>query len=329
MMETKLWAALCALLLVNLGSAEHDEGYAAASNATNSEPSDAAATESVPSSGLEPTSPAVTATTHIPDTNSSSRVTSSLSNDTVTEGTPELKNDNGTKNESSLEAAGSEKNLTDQSTSQPPSPPSASHSPTSHTPLTTTTLTTTQPTINPVHTVHTTPVDSTLTTTQPNNTSDHARSVTSTPKLETTPSPTTVVRESSSTSSNSSSQTRPSPEMPTVHTPQPDEHPETTSVSHQINTNPTPRSSSTQTEAKADVPSKLNVEGDTTMVHDSPTLDPLLAGLVSAFIITAVIITLLLFLKLRRRDNRPEFRRLQDLPMDDMMEDTPLSMYSY
>lgn len=53
-----------------------------------------------------------------------------------------------------------------------------------------------------------------------------------------------------------------------------------------------------------------------TMVHESPTtLDPLLAGLVSAFIITAVIITLLLFLKLRRRDNRPEFRRLQDLPM--------------
>lgn len=51
------------------------------------------------------------------------------------------------------------------------------------------------------------------------------------------------------------------------------------------------------------------------MVHESPKLDPLLAGLVSAFIITAVIITLLLFLKLRRRDNRPEFRRLQDLPM--------------
>lgn len=49
--------------------------------------------------------------------------------------------------------------------------------------------------------------------------------------------------------------------------------------------------------------------------HESPTLDPLLAGLVIAFIVTAVIITLLLFLKLRRRDNRPEFRRLQDLPM--------------
>lgn len=80
---------------------------------------------------------------------------------------------------------------------------------------------------------------------------------------------------------------------------------------------------------KAITPSQLNVGEETTVVHEGPTLDPLLAGLVSAFIIAAVIITLLLFLKLRRRDSRPEFRRLQDLPMDDMMEDTPLSMYSY
>ncbi|XP_051929204.1 integumentary mucin C.1-like [Hippocampus zosterae] len=84
---------------------------------------------------------------------------------------------------------------------------------------------------------------------------------------------------------------------------------------------------STQTKLHADTPSQLNVKGNT--VHDSPTLDPLLAGLVSAFIVSAAVITLLLFLKLRRRDNRPEFRRLQDLPMDDMMEETPLSMYSY
>lgn len=78
---------------------------------------------------------------------------------------------------------------------------------------------------------------------------------------------------------------------------------------------------------KAITLSQLNVGEE--IVHEGPTLDPLLAGLVSAFIIAAVIITLLLFLKLRRRDSRPEFRRLQDLPMDDMMEDTPLSMYSY
>ena len=50
-------------------------------------------------------------------------------------------------------------------------------------------------------------------------------------------------------------------------------------------------------------------------VSSAPSLDPLLAGLVAAFIITAIIITLLVFIRLRRRDNRPEFRRLQDLPM--------------
>ncbi|KAL2089486.1 hypothetical protein ACEWY4_014174 [Coilia grayii] len=55
--------------------------------------------------------------------------------------------------------------------------------------------------------------------------------------------------------------------------------------------------------------------------------DPLLAGLVSVFVIAAAIVSLLVFLKFRHRNERPEFRRLQDLPMDDMMEDTPL--YSY
>lgn len=52
-----------------------------------------------------------------------------------------------------------------------------------------------------------------------------------------------------------------------------------------------------------------------TTLLKSPTLDPLLASLVSAFIVTAVIITLVLFLKLRKRNSGPEFHRLQDLPM--------------
>ncbi|XP_077464133.1 uncharacterized protein LOC144079326 [Stigmatopora argus] len=86
---------------------------------------------------------------------------------------------------------------------------------------------------------------------------------------------------------------------------------------------------SMKTKLHPDTPSQLNVNGETVQVHESPRLDPLLAGLVSAFVVSAVVIVLLLFLKLRRRDNRPEFRRLQDLPMDDMMEETPLSMYSY
>lgn len=315
MMEIKLLVALCALLLINLGSADDDATQAPASKAP--------ASESVPSSGQEPVIPATTAATHLPDTDSSSRVTSNV---TTTEGTPELNNHTGNNNDTNIEtpseAAGSEKNSTDQARTQPLSPPPESHPPTSHIPLATT--------INPAHTDHTAPVDSALTTTQARNTSDHAKSAAPTQQLETNPSPTTIIiiiKETSPTSKDSSTEKPPTPETSTVHAPQPDEHPGTTAASHQLNTSPTLRSPSTQT--RADVPSKLNVEGNTTMVHDSPTLDPLLAGLVSAFIITAVIITLLLFLKLRRRDNRPEFRRLQDLPMDDMMEDTPLSMYSY
>lgn len=104
MMETKLWAALCALLFITLGSAEIDDSYAAASNATNSGGGESApeapAAESLPASGLEPISHAVTEPTHGPDTNPTLGVTSSLSNDTTTEGksislTPEPKKDNG------------------------------------------------------------------------------------------------------------------------------------------------------------------------------------------------------------------------------------------
>ncbi|XP_035379875.1 flocculation protein FLO11 isoform X2 [Electrophorus electricus] len=79
---------------------------------------------------------------------------------------------------------------------------------------------------------------------------------------------------------------------------------------------------STPVQAKA---SELNVGDD----ESSTSLDPLLAGLVSVFVVTTAIISLLIFLKFRHQNERPEFRRLQDLPMDDMMEDTPLSMYSY
>ncbi|TSN30181.1 hypothetical protein Baya_9410 [Bagarius yarrelli] len=79
--------------------------------------------------------------------------------------------------------------------------------------------------------------------------------------------------------------------------------------------------------ARVDSPSELNVGDD--VENTSTSMDPLLAGLVSVFVVTAAIVALLIFLKFRHRNERPEFRRLQDLPMDDMMEDTPLSMYSY
>ncbi|XP_016115256.1 podocalyxin-like [Sinocyclocheilus grahami] len=82
----------------------------------------------------------------------------------------------------------------------------------------------------------------------------------------------------------------------------------------------------TAMKAHGDTPSALNV-GD----HDNSKVstDPLLAGLVSAFVVVAAIVSVLVFLKFRHTSDGPEFRRLQDLPMDDMLEDAPLSMYSY
>ncbi|XP_069794908.1 uncharacterized protein [Narcine bancroftii] len=59
-------------------------------------------------------------------------------------------------------------------------------------------------------------------------------------------------------------------------------------------------------------------------------VDPLVIGMITVFFIIVGIISLLGFLKYRQRINQPEFRRLHELPMDDMMEeDTPLSLYSY
>ncbi|XP_017311527.1 uncharacterized protein LOC108257901 isoform X2 [Ictalurus punctatus] len=103
----------------------------------------------------------------------------------------------------------------------------------------------------------------------------------------------------------------------------------TTTSSTTTTTIQTTEHSSTPVQAKAlaGTPSELNV-GDNTE-YSNTSMDPLLAGLVSVFVVTAAIVSLLIFLKFRHRNERPEFRRLQDLPMDDMMEDTPLSMYSY
>ncbi|KAL7387558.1 hypothetical protein ABVT39_025442 [Epinephelus coioides] len=81
-----------------------------------------------------------------------------------------------------------------------------------------------------------------------------------------------------------------------------------------------------------EVPPELNV-GDEDLkgprYRSSSPLDPLLAGLLSVFIVTTAIVFVVLFLKFRQRTNHPEFHRLQDLPMDDLMEDTPLSRYTY
>ncbi|CAG5897043.1 unnamed protein product [Menidia menidia] len=67
-----------------------------------------------------------------------------------------------------------------------------------------------------------------------------------------------------------------------------------------------------------EVPSELNV-GDEDLKgsrhHSSSPLDPLLAGLLSVFIVTTAVVFVILFLKFRQRTNHPEFHRLQDLPM--------------
>ncbi|OXB78923.1 UNVERIFIED_CONTAM: hypothetical protein H355_013803 [Colinus virginianus] len=58
-------------------------------------------------------------------------------------------------------------------------------------------------------------------------------------------------------------------------------------------------------------------------------VDPMVIAVISVFIVAVGILGLVGFLRYRQHNSRMEFRRLQDLPMDDMMEDTPLSLYSY
>ncbi|XP_071403165.1 anti-sigma-I factor RsgI2 [Centroberyx affinis] len=245
-----------------------------------------------------------------------------------------------------------EGNLTDLSSPQPPLPPSENHTPsTSHMPSTSTSTSTTSTPPSPAHTAHSAPTQTPLTTSHhstrphapPDSPSSSPTPSTRHPKTDSpTAAPTPEPHHTKPVSAIATSSTQPGSDSSTDSPqPIPDSHPTTlASPKATSESAPHPQTSSTArvqpvptfippSSPHADGPSQLNTGGDATAVHESPTLDPLLAGLVSAFIITAVIITLLLFLKLRRRDNRPEFRRLQDLPMDDMMEDTPLSMYSY
>ncbi|KAM3620279.1 uncharacterized protein V6R79_020952 [Siganus canaliculatus] len=346
-METKVWAALCALLLVNLGSADHDIVHSTSSSSSKMVHSEATPTgpaaESVPVSNPDPVTHVVTAPSlSSADSSSSPGVTSSLSNSSTTEAesipqTPAPRKDNGTSSTSPPEVASPHTDPAVQLTSQPPVSPSGSHIPPDptiisppHTPhttvsvdATTTTTTTTTQSAHTTHHVTSPPLDGGT----PSNQSSHppqdvitSTAATELPKLETSAS--TVARSTSAPSISPVSSTH-------VETSQPDKQHETSSAPHPKSSTAPPSSPSVQAKTHANTPSQLNVGGDTKMVHEPHTLNPLLAGLVSAFIVMAVIITLVLFLKLRRRNNRPEFRRLQDLPMDDMMEDTPLSMYTY
>ncbi|XP_044156518.1 mucin-7-like isoform X2 [Bufo gargarizans] len=79
-------------------------------------------------------------------------------------------------------------------------------------------------------------------------------------------------------------------------------------------------------------PSVLEVgdEKDLTGYPSGNSSNPLFVMIVSVFTIMVVMVVVVVgFHRYKKRNSRTEFRRLQDLPMDDMMEDTPLSLYSY
>ncbi|CAN9500613.1 unnamed protein product [Ophioblennius macclurei] len=342
MMETSLWAAaLCALLLVNSGSADDTGAELIVASPTSSIAPGTEASPVAHAAESEP-DPTVHLTDHAlnnSDPNPALNGTSSSNNDTMT--SPEV----------AVVTSTPEKRVSPTTQPQPPHPTSADPPAASHTPDSTTI-------ISPMNTAHTFSAEAAATKSSDYNTSQSTapalpdsssdrlnRSQTVAP----TPAPASESPKQEHTSASLS--TRPTPASsttlshqhlnfsPSTHALSPDSHHKTTAKAQVKSSTTTTTTTTTTTKlasgpssqanTQTNNPSQLNVGNDPTVVHDSPMLDPLLAGLVSAFIITAVIITLLLFLKLRRRDNRPEFRRLQDLPMDDMMEDTPLSMYSY
>ncbi|XP_067893136.1 mucin-21-like [Heterodontus francisci] len=75
---------------------------------------------------------------------------------------------------------------------------------------------------------------------------------------------------------------------------------------------------------------KTMVNGKSVSNPNQTKMDPLVIGMITVFFIIIGIVSILGFMKYRQRVNQPEFRRLHELPMDDMMEeDTPLSLYSY
>ncbi|XP_064927593.1 mucin-2 [Columba livia] len=78
-----------------------------------------------------------------------------------------------------------------------------------------------------------------------------------------------------------------------------------------------------------DVGDDENPELPSSPSADTTRADPLVITVISVFIVMVGILGLVGFLRYRQHNSRMEFRRLQDLPMDDMMEDTPLSLYSY
>uniref|UniRef100_A0A3P9LIP7 Uncharacterized protein n=1 Tax=Oryzias latipes TaxID=8090 RepID=A0A3P9LIP7_ORYLA len=322
-MEPTVLVPLLSLLIIKLGYADHDENLHTASPVSAGEVPVGPVGADVLNSNQNHSIQAWIRS----DTHSNSSASSSLSNNATVEttnssGLLQPADYNATDVEN-LDVSDRNERSTIQTSLHPPGVPSESLSPSSHAP----------PSPHPgvTHTATHATVNATLPKNDGNTSShpaalDHVLEATSKPptQTETASTPTTAELKVSLTSSGSPHEPSASPLSAT---PPSSRHAE---ASSKAQLKPTAQSDTfTQTKAHTGRPAQLNMGGDTVTTNKTPTLDPLLAGLVSAFILTAVIITLLLFFKLRRRDSRPEFRRLQDLPMDDMMEDTPLSMYSY
>ncbi|CAB1326472.1 unnamed protein product [Coregonus sp. 'balchen'] len=149
-------------------------------------------------------------------------------------------------------------------------------------------------------------------TTHPGSAGGHLTTSTP-PALDTTPLPSHVLIPIQSSVQPSTPTLIPSPTQPLTM-----ERPQTSAPVHVPVSPP-----------QQEVPSELNVGDEDKGPHLHSPLDPLLAGLVSVFIVTTAVVSVVLFLKFRQRTDHPDFHRLQDLPMDDLMEDTPLSRYTY
>ncbi|XP_062920499.1 mucin-2-like isoform X1 [Mobula hypostoma] len=114
----------------------------------------------------------------------------------------------------------------------------------------------------------------------------------------------------------------------------PTSHPSTTQATGVVTSQTVINKATTLFSTQQDEDSMANAKK---MVNEKPDsnlsqnkMDPLVIGMITVFFIIIGIVSLLGYLKYRQRINQPEFRRLHELPMDDMMEeDTPLSLYSY
>uniref|UniRef100_A0A1A7YHP9 Uncharacterized protein n=1 Tax=Iconisemion striatum TaxID=60296 RepID=A0A1A7YHP9_9TELE len=286
-METKLWIALCALLVCSV-YCEYDENTGLAVPLKNG------------------SSPNITGHEQKNSNNTNSFSSNSTSGNETISVPPKPMNNNGTDSPSGPLVP----HKTQTSTPAPVSNHSIVYT-TSHSTIdNTTNVIFTSPTSAP----ETKPPPSTHTTLNHFNITASSKQSTQTGKF----SPTTVpinISTAAAASPTAAPRNGSSPKPSTTHPP---------AVSRvQPTTSPPNIASSSKTKIN---PERSNIGGNTAVAPDSPAFNPLLAGLVSAFVVTAIIITLLLFLKLRRRQSGPAFRRLQEVPMDDM-EETPL--YSY